>query len=51
MQKDKTEKIKYNEKEIKRRYMNCADKNCLQVIYNRQTLQLPRINRFNKKIS
>lgn len=31
--------------------MRCVDSNCQHKIFNRQTLQLPRINRFNKKIN
>lgn len=31
--------------------MNCVDSNCSKKIYDKQTLQLPRDNRFNKEVS
>ena len=37
-------------KKARKRYMICSDANCEEKIYHRQTLQLPRFNRFNKKI-
>ncbi len=49
-QKDKKDNFNFEGNNRERRYMLCHNLNCEEKIYNKQTLQLPRINRFNKNI-